>query len=499
LYLLCRSSTVCFVEMRVGEVARRTGVGVSTLRAWERRYGILEPVRSPSGQRLYTEADVNRVAALCRLVAEGLTLSAAVGRVASAGTAALPTGEGEALLLHQIVQAADQGIWVSQDGRTRYVNPRMAELMACSIDDLLARPALEFVDPESFDAVMEPKRLLRDGHRQRLEVLLRRADGSSFLAEASVSPLHDAAGTYKGEVAVVRDVTLRDQADSEARFRTALLDAIGQAVLAARPDGTIVYANPAAERLLGWRAAELIGRNGLEMLAPPGGATSATRIHSKLLAKRRHTGEVSLNRRDGTHFSVHITGAPVFDGDGEVVGVIAVMSDNSERNQLEQEARTQEQQAEMVALLGARALRDIPDDLNLVLTEAVEATRRLLQTEHAALLEVVPGGDLAIRVSSPRLDEPTIIPFGSRSFAGYAALARKVVLVEDARRDRRFDIEAMPGKLGIVSAIAAPVFGPSGICGVLTADSTTPHSFNMSAVHFMQSIANVVGIALRHR
>src|SRR3981081_803692 len=120
--------------MRIGELARRTGVGVSTLRAWERRFGILEPVRSPRGQRLYTEADLERVEAVCRLVDEGLTLSAAVGRIANAGTGALPTGVGEAFLLHQVVQAADQGIWVSQDDRTRYVNRRMAELMGCSID-----------------------------------------------------------------------------------------------------------------------------------------------------------------------------------------------------------------------------------------------------------------------------------------------------------------------------------------------------------------------------
>jgi PAS domain S-box-containing protein len=484
--------------MRVGELARRTGVGVSTLRAWERRFGVLEPIRSPSGQRLYTEADVDRVAAICRLVAEGLTLSAAVGRIANAGTGALPTGEDEAFLLHQVMQAADQGIWVSQDGRTRYANRRMAELMGCSIDELLARPVLEFID-ESLDTLKEWGGLVRDGHRQRHEVRLRRADASSFLAEVSTTPLRDASGTYKGAVAVVSDITARSQADSEARFRTALLDAIGEAVLAARPDGTIVYANPAAERLLGWRASELIGRNGLELLAPPEAAADAARIHSQLLARKRHSGEVSLTRRDGSEFLAHMTGAPVLDSHGALVGLIGVLSDRSERSQLEQEVRAQEQQAETIALLGARALRRRPEDLNLVLTEGVEATRRVLQGGHAALLEIIAGGnDLAVRVSSPPVDEPTVIPFGSRSFAGYTALARKVVLVEDARRDRRFDIDPTPGQLGIISAIAAPVFGPSGVCGVLTADSPTPHKFNKSAVHFMQSIANVVGIALQH-
>ena len=57
--------------MRVGEVARRTGVGVSTLRAWERRFGVLTPERSPGGQRRYTDADVERVTAVRRLLGGG--------------------------------------------------------------------------------------------------------------------------------------------------------------------------------------------------------------------------------------------------------------------------------------------------------------------------------------------------------------------------------------------------------------------------------------------
>jgi PAS domain S-box-containing protein len=492
---------VASVNMRVGEVARRTGVGVSTLRAWERRFGILEPVRTSSGQRRYAEDDVERIGAICRLVAEGLTLAAAVGRVAGAGTAALPTGEDEAFLLHQVVQSADQGIWISQDGRTRYANRRMAELLGCSIDDLMAHPIVDFIDPRSVDAVREQGRLVRAGNRARYEAWFRRSDASSFLAEVTTTPLRGAGGTYKGGVAsVVTDVTARNEADSQARFRSVLLDAIGDAVLAARPDGTIVYANMAAERLLGWRAAELIGQNGLEFLTAPDASANAMRIHAELLAKQRHTDEVILARRDGTPFFAHVTGAPVLDGHGELIGLIGVLSDSSEQHESEQQAQTHEQQAETVALLGARALQQSRNEMNVLLTEVVDATRRLLQTEYATLLEVVPGGtELVIRESWPHLDKPITIPSGSRSLAGYTALACKVVIVEDAGRDRRCDIERIPGQPGVVSAIAAPVFGPSGVCGVLSAARTTPHKFNRSAADFVQSLANVVGISLRQQ
>jgi PAS domain S-box-containing protein len=483
--------------MRVGELARRTGVGVSTLRAWERRFGILEPARSTSGQRLYTEADVERVSAVCRLVAEGLTLSAAVGRIASAGTGAMSTGEGEAFLLHQVMQVADQGIWVTQDGHTRYGNRRMAELMRCSIDELMTRSVFSFVDPELLDTAREQGKRVRDGQRQRFEMQLRRADASSFLAEVSVTPLRDASGTFTGAVAVVSDVTARSQADSESRFRNALLDSIGETVLAARPDGTIVYANPAAERLFGWRITELIGQNGLELLPTPDGATSSLRMHSQLLTERRSTSELELTRRDGTHFVAHVTGSPVLDSNGDLVALISVLSDNSERRRLEDTVRTQEQQAETVALLGSRALRSTTNDENMVLTEVVEGIRRVLQSEHGFLLEVLPGRDeLAMRASSPPMDTPPIMRSGSRSFAGYAALAAKVVVVTDASRDRRFD-NVSEARYALTSAIAAPVFGPSGVGGVLIAASTQSHKFNESHAQFMQSMANVVGIALR--
>src|SRR3954470_9533 len=65
---------------RIGEVARRAGMTTTALRAWERRYDVLSPVRSAGGQRLYTDADVERVRQVRRLVETGWTVAAAAER-----------------------------------------------------------------------------------------------------------------------------------------------------------------------------------------------------------------------------------------------------------------------------------------------------------------------------------------------------------------------------------------------------------------------------------
>ncbi|HET9094045.1 MAG TPA: B12-binding domain-containing protein [Solirubrobacteraceae bacterium] len=66
---------------RIGEFSRRVGVSPDLLRAWEHRYGLLTPVRSPGGFRLYGEEDAARVARMRRALESGLS-AAQAARVA---------------------------------------------------------------------------------------------------------------------------------------------------------------------------------------------------------------------------------------------------------------------------------------------------------------------------------------------------------------------------------------------------------------------------------
>lgn len=67
--------------IRIGELARRVGVTTDLLRAWERRYQLFEPDRSPGGYRLYSAEDEGRARAVCTLRAAGLSTAEAIGQV----------------------------------------------------------------------------------------------------------------------------------------------------------------------------------------------------------------------------------------------------------------------------------------------------------------------------------------------------------------------------------------------------------------------------------
>ena len=63
--------------LRIGELSRRSGVSPELLRAWERRYGLLRPTRSPGGLRLYSADDLRRVETMQRHLADGFAAAEA--------------------------------------------------------------------------------------------------------------------------------------------------------------------------------------------------------------------------------------------------------------------------------------------------------------------------------------------------------------------------------------------------------------------------------------
>jgi GAF domain-containing protein len=207
-----------------------------------------------------------------------------------------------------------------------------------------------------------------------------------------------------------------------------------------------------------------------------------------------------LSRRDGNQFLAHVTSAPALDEDGALVGLVSVVSDETERHRIDRELRTRQRQAETLALLGVQALRQRAEPTagaTPILTEAVEATRRLLDADRAVVLDLIANAnELHMRAASPHIDERIVLPAGSRSFAGYTALARKVVIVENAEHEQRFDPSPMQLGGATAAAIGAPIFGPDGIVGVLIASSSTPNRFDHGDAHFIQGMANIIGTAL---
>jgi PAS domain S-box-containing protein len=127
----------------------------------------------------------------------------------------------------QIVDNLHEGIWmIDGETRTSYVNRRMAEIMGYTVEEMLGRPMLEFIDNTRIEAAMRNLKRRSEGIREQVEFEFRRKDGAPVYLTIAASPFINENGSYSGAVAGIMDITERVMAEkalkeSEARFQEA--------------------------------------------------------------------------------------------------------------------------------------------------------------------------------------------------------------------------------------------------------------------------------------
>lgn len=126
-------------SLRIGELSRRVGISPELLRAWERRYGLLQPTRSPGGFRLYSDADEDRVREMQGHLDRGLS-------AAEAARAALVDREPVEIVAPALSEARAE----LQDALERYDEARAQALFdrvlaAFGTDTVLAEVVLPVV------------------------------------------------------------------------------------------------------------------------------------------------------------------------------------------------------------------------------------------------------------------------------------------------------------------------------------------------------------------
>jgi DNA-binding transcriptional MerR regulator len=123
----------------IKQAAARSGVGISLLRAWERRYGIVSPSRTAGGYRLYDDAAITRLRAMRRLIDAGWSASQAANQVLAAPEAGAEPGASSGTPVRGIDVPADiESLVIAADAYDTVA-------VEAALDDLFARGSYEAV------------------------------------------------------------------------------------------------------------------------------------------------------------------------------------------------------------------------------------------------------------------------------------------------------------------------------------------------------------------
>ena len=166
-------------------------------------------------------------------------------------------------------------------------------------------------------------------------------DGGERVIAWTATPIVDAEGRSLALIVGV-DATERQRREaelrsSEERLRAAI-EASPVAIVEYALDDTITRWNPAAERIFGWTAEQVIG--GKARHQPPGREAELAELFRRVRAGEVYSGVESKRvRSDGAYIDVEISAAPIRDADGQVVSHMALFADISERKRQEEELR----------------------------------------------------------------------------------------------------------------------------------------------------------------
>ncbi len=168
----------------------------------------------------------------------------------------------------------------------------------------------------------------------------------------------------------------------------------------------------------------------------------------------------------------------------------------AERTRAEGELRLHAQRQAALAAIGAEALQTV--ELKKLLEEVSQAIRDVLRIKGAAVF-LVSSDENSLHVDGTGFDGSPISgdhpADPQRSMVGYTLASPVTVISQDFAAETRFDTSKVMG-YGARSAVAVPLRDRIQALGVVAAFSDVPREFTIGEVHFLESVANVVGACL---
>lgn len=238
-------------------------------------------------------------------------------------------------------QAAVGIAHIAPDGRWLRVNDKLCAIVGQEREALLQQDFQVISHAEDLPHEMALMRQSLNGNLDsyRLEKRFLHQDGSAVWTGVTVSLARTAAGQPKYFIVVVEDISARKRTDETLHLAQRALEASGNGIVITdcrQPDNPIVYVNPAFERITGYPAREVLGRN-CRFLQGGDRNQPATQALNEAVGGRCEAKVVLRNyRKDGRLFWNELLIAPVRNEHGTVTHFVGVQNDITQQKQAEE-------------------------------------------------------------------------------------------------------------------------------------------------------------------
>lgn len=292
--------------------------------------------------------------------------------------------------------------------------------------------------------------------------------------------------------------------ESEGWLSTTL-QSIGDAVIATDREGRVVFMNPVAQSLTGWKQEDAVGRDLKEVFHIINEQTQETVENpvTKIIREGAAVGlanHTALVARDGSRVPIEDCGSPIKDAKGPILGVVLVFHDITERKRSEEQIQKGLQRLSALhevdlAITSTLELRVILEllleKIDLFLPYPAATTVRLFDRKSGALEPIV----------CHNLDEREWKSEEWRTGRGLgqAVVETKASLrVADVRTDPRTKDYDFFRKHGLVSYLGVPLIAKGEVLGVLGFYTEAARQFTDEEVDFLKTLGGQAAIAIHN-
>ena len=278
-----------------------------------------------------------------------------------------------------ILESIEDGYFeVDIRGSFTFFNESTCKIVGYPRDELMGMNNRKYMDQENAKKVYQTfNKVYTTGKPTKgFDYEITRKDGAKGYAEVSVSLMKDAEGQPIGFRGIIRDVTVRNQMETELiqtrGFLQNILDSSIDGITTTDLHGTMVYTSSRVKDILGYGPKEGIGKKTYTFYG--NGKEDAKTIMKALASRgelRNH--EMRLIKKDGGLIDISLSASLLRDDKGEVIGTLGIYRDITEKKRLE----AQLQRAQKMEAIGTLA-GGVAHDLNNILAGLVSYPELLL-------------------------------------------------------------------------------------------------------------------------
>jgi len=249
-----------------------------------------------------------------------------------------------------MAEQAFEGIFLlDENGKVEYVNQQMADILGIPIEAVQDSDLSSVVSPDQLKEVLDIFDRMKTVDAESFPFQLRRFDGQKRHILVNLATRRYVDGGFHGYIGMISDTTEQAEKQARMRFQAMALKHINAGLAVVDKKGSIIFWNPRAEEMFGWKVEEVLGRSVLEFLTPSSDPKYQGPIRDAIHSKGTIEMELWQTRRDGSKFLSFMQLARVDDEKGDLIGTVTLINDVTIYKELEERLKQANKKLHLMA------------------------------------------------------------------------------------------------------------------------------------------------------